>query len=166
MRRKIVLLLFIAALIIPVISSCTDSDYPGRHFHHGETAVQMNNAVAEVIREGRLKDMMPPTSVMIAGVMVPITAIAGFFVFLIIFAKLSHRRSMAMIEKGLYQPSKIRWDLITLFIGLITAFTGLGVSLTTAAYFGPQPWTILSGVIPLLIGIAFLVFYGICQKNK
>ncbi|MCP4130089.1 MAG: hypothetical protein GY754_03630 [bacterium] len=168
MKRKMICLLVLTIMLAPIVVTAADYAYPGKAIQHSESLEKINDAVAHAIKEGKLKDMMPPTIVMVFGVMVPITAIAGFFTFLIVFVKLNHRRSILMIEKGVTQPVvKRRWDLAFLFVGLILSFLGVGISLTTVSYFGPQPWTFMSGVIPLFIGIAFLLFYRLSDlKNQ
>jgi hypothetical protein len=165
MKRKIAACCMLVVLCSPLLLACQGAEYPGRSLRPGRHVEKINDAVAEAIREGKVQRMMPPASVMIAGVMVPITAIAGFFVFLVVYARLQHRKSMAMIEKGIYTPPKWRWDQITLFIGLLLMCVGVGVSLTTAGFCGPEPWTLVSGSIPFLLGIAFLLFYRFCKHE-
>ena len=160
-------LIVLTILFAPLFSACNEVVYPGKQFQQGESYEKINNAIATAIEEGKVQELMPPTIVMVVAVMVPITTIIGFFIFLVIFTRLWHRRNMAMIEKGVYKPSKWRWDLIVLFFGLLLSFVGVGVSITATSYFGPQPWTVMSGVLPLFLGIAFLLFYKFSDlKNK
>ena len=77
-------------------------------------------------------------------------------------------RVMALIEKGQFErkPFNIKWELFFLFIGLILTLVGIAVSIFMISLHGLHSWTITGGVIPLFIGIAFLIFYKLYSDLK
>jgi hypothetical protein len=178
--------LLLAATII--ITGCVPKEKRGKFpFHHESNEImqiiteklkdgtlkdtlppELEKAVIERIKTGKVQDFLPPTSVMVAGIMIPIISIIAFFALLVFLARLYHIRTLARIEKGDLErrPIKFRWELIVLFLGLILAFLGPAISIYTISLFELQSWTITSGIIPLFIGIALLVFYKIYGKLK
>ena len=128
----------------------------------------MEKAIAERIKTVKLSDFTPHPSVMIAALMIPIVSVIAFFAFLIVLLKLYHMRVMAMIEKGNYErrPLNIKWELVFLFIGLVLSFVGPGISIYMVSAFGLASRTITAGIVPLFIGIAFLVFYKLYYDIK
>jgi hypothetical protein len=163
LRFCMIILLFVIAASIAI--SCVPEDFTKNELLDTVKNSDLDNAIAERIREHGVKDLFPPTIVMVIGVFVPISAIIGFSLVLCIFISLYHKKVMAMIEKGNYTQKPIRWDLICLLLGIILVFVGPGISLTTSAFFGMRLWTIASGLIPLLVGIALLIFYRLLKKQ-
>lgn len=129
---------------------------------------EVTSALTEVIRTGNINRFLPPTSVILFGILIPILTVVGFFAFLIIFIKLYHMRSMALIDKGQYErkPLNIKWELFFLFIGLILAFVGPAISIYMVSLYGLQSWTIFAGIVPLFLGLAFLIFYKVYINMK
>jgi hypothetical protein len=129
---------------------------------------ELEKAVIERIKTGKLQDFLPPTSIIVVGMMIPIICILAFFTLLIIFIRLYHLRALARIEKGDLErrPMNIRWELFILFFGLLLTFLGPAISIYTVCLFELQSWTITSGIIPLFIGLALLVFYKMYDKMK
>ncbi len=129
---------------------------------------ELEKAVIERIKTGNVQDLLPPTGVMIAGIMIPIISVLAFFALLIALVRLYHIRAMARIEKGNYEPKplNIRWELFILFFGLVLTFLGPAISIYMISLFELESWTITSGIIPLFIGIALLVFYKMYGRIK
>jgi len=85
-----------------------------------------------------------------------------------------HKKDIALIEKGLYQPKQPSdhpsWGL--LLTGSI--ITGMGVALIISDFvfqigktFGiPSAWFGLGGLILFFIGIALIVVYSITREKK
>ena len=77
-----------------------------------------------------------------------------------------HKKNMALIEKGLYQPrpplgptgrAVLMWGLILTCVGIALAISSIwivGEGLT------------LAGILAASIGIAFLIFYTITRVKK
>jgi uncharacterized membrane protein YdbT with pleckstrin-like domain len=130
---------------------------------------ELTDALSEIIKSGNIRRFLPPTGVIISALLIPIFAVIGLFAFLVIFARLYHMRAMAMIEKGVYErrPKRnIRWELFFLFAGLILVFLGPAISIYMISLYGFQSWTFTAGIIPLFIGFAVLVFYKQYLKIK
>jgi len=77
-----------------------------------------------------------------------------------------HKKDIALIEKGLYQPKQPGppgWGL--LLSGSIV--TGIGIALTVSAFvFQIGKATGILGLILLFIGIALIVVYSITREKK
>jgi small-conductance mechanosensitive channel len=165
LRLAAVICLFSLFTLIAI--SCVPEDFTKNELLDTVKNSDLDSAIAERVREHGIKDLFPPTIVMVIGVFIPIIAITGIFLVLVIFIGLYYKKVMAMIEKGTYSPKPIhvRWDLICLLLGIILVFVGPGISVTASAFFGMRLWTIASGLIPLLVGIAFLIFYKFLKKQ-
>ena len=119
------------------------------------------------------EDYMPTTFEMFLLWLLPVGALVGITLLIIILTKRRHQRMLAMIEKGiapgtsdsvLSKLPSFRWDVFVLLTGLILSFGGLGFSIFSMGQQGVQKW--YTGVIPLLLGVAFLIFYFIYYKPK
>jgi len=80
-----------------------------------------------------------------------------------------HKKDMALIEKGLYQPKQAKplgppgWGF--LLAGSIV--TGIGIALVISAFvFQIGKATGIPGLIFLFIGIALIVVYSVAKKEK
>ncbi|MBN1799417.1 MAG: hypothetical protein JW822_12635 [Spirochaetales bacterium] len=155
------------SIFILIAFSCVPEDFTENELLDTVKNSEIDNAIAERVREHGIQDLFPPTIVMVFGIFIPISAIIGFFLVLGIFISLYHKKAMAMIEKGTYSPKpiNIRWDLICLLLGIVLVFVGPGISVTVSAFFGMRLWTITSGLILLLAGIALLIFYKLLSKK-
>jgi cell division protein FtsB len=118
-------------------------------------------------------DYMPTAFEIFLLWLIPASALAGITVLIVVLSKRRHERMLAMIEKGIvpgtseksqYKIAPFRWDVFTLFTGLILSLGGLGFSIFKIGEEGFQKW--YSGVIPLLLGIAFLIFHFVYFKSK
>jgi hypothetical protein len=118
-------------------------------------------------------DYMPTTFELFLLWLLPAFALIGIILLIVILSKRRHERMLAMIEKGIvpgtssdsqHKIAQFRWDVFTLFTGLILGLGGLGLSIFNMGQQGFQKW--YTGVIPLLMGVAFLAFYFIYYKPK
>ncbi len=118
-----------------------------------------------------ISDLMPTTFDLILLWLLPVMLIIGIIFLIVILNRRRHQRIMAMIEKGVYkegelakyQPKPYNWKLITSLIGLVLLLGGVGLSLFMIGESGIEQWYV--GTIPLLIGVAFLIFNRIYYKN-
>lgn len=128
-------------------------------------------SVFDVVGIPNLDQFMPSTVERIMLWLLPVLAIAGIVVLVVVLNKRRHLRMMAMIEKGVYPTdasgrrlptARFRWDLFYLLSGLILVLGGVGLSLYMMGLQGIRMWYV--GVIPLLVGAALLIFYRIYVK--
>jgi sorbitol-specific phosphotransferase system component IIBC len=119
------------------------------------------------------EDYMPNTFDLVLLWTIPFSALIGIVILVIIITKRRNERIMAMIEKGItpdeatlkmFRPKPFRWDLFSLLMGLVLILGGLGVSLFQIGKEGIDQWYV--GIIPLLIGVAFIIAYRIFLKEK
>ena len=98
--------------------------------------------------------------------LIPIVAIVMAAV-LVFFAFLwKHRENKTRIIKGSYNPPQKRnYQAFSLLLGL--CLVGVGLVLTALfAIMDKISWSILGGLIPLVLGIALLIFYKINPDFK
>jgi hypothetical protein len=91
---------------------------------------------------------------------IPIVGIvAGAFV---IFSYLlwSHHRQMALIKSGQWKPVHFNISMFSLLTGLLLTIVGIVLTIFFALLRGLD-WALLGGIIPLALGIAFLVFFTV-----
>jgi hypothetical protein len=119
------------------------------------------------------EDYMPTTLDLVLLWSIPFSALIGIIILVIVITKRRNERIMAMIEKGItpdeatlkmFRPRPFRWDLFSLLAGLILILGGVGVSLFKIGKEGIDQWYV--GVIPLLIGVAFVIAYRIFSREK
>jgi len=119
------------------------------------------------------EDYMPSTLDLILLWSIPFSALIGIVILVLIITKRRNERIIAMIEKGItpdeatlkmFRTKSFRWDLFSLLTGLILILGGLGVSLFKIGKEGIDKWYL--GVIPILVGVAFIIFYRIYLKVK
>jgi hypothetical protein len=119
------------------------------------------------------EDYMPTTFDLILLWSIPLSALIGIIILVIVITKRRNERIIAMIEKGItpdaatlrmYRPKPFRWDLFSLMLGLVLILGGLGFSLFKIGKEGIDQWYV--GVIPLLVGVALIVFYRIYVRAK
>ncbi len=73
-----------------------------------------------------------------------------------------HRRDMALIEKGLYQPvgrsqSFLAWGLVAL---------GIGVGLFSGSFWVGMPEVEIGGLVATFVGIALLILSGVIRGTR
>lgn len=119
------------------------------------------------------EDYLPGTFEIILLWSIPIAALIGIVVLVIVITKRRNERILAMIEKGItpddatikmFRPKPFRWDMFSLLTGLVLIFAGLGVSLFKIGKEGIDQW--YHGIIPILVGVAFIIAYRIFLKDK
>lgn len=119
-----------------------------------------------------IDEVMPTTFDLFLLWLLPALIIVALLVLIVIFSKRRHQRAMAMIEKGAYQdkditkymPKPYNWRLITALTGLVLVLGGIGLSLFMIGEKGIEKWH--TGIIPLFVGVAFLIFHLVYFKNK
>ena len=89
-----------------------------------------------------------------------------FVAVLIFFALLwKHRENKLRILDGTYEPIKFNFKVFSLFTGL--CLIGVGAVLTVMfALLDGLSWTLIGGLIPLVLGIMLLIFYKINPEYK
>lgn len=96
---------------------------------------------------------------------VPIVGLVLIFV-LIFFALLWHHREVKLqIKNETYSPFEFNWKAFTFLSGLSLIAVGLVLSLMFYAMKGLS-WGLLGGLIPLALGIVFLIFYQFLKNEK
>jgi len=95
-----------------------------------------------------------------AQVIISIIPLSGIVLstILIFFAILwRHHEIKLLILKGLYTPQKFNLKVFSLLAGL--CLTGIGLVLTVLfCILSGKSWALLSGLLPLAIGIALMLF--------
>ena len=172
-NKKLFPMILLILIVLSLTASCTGLQAPQNQYNQTRSKDYLNEeevvkAIADVIKEKGIRGLMPSAPVVIAVMFVPISAIVGFFIFISIAVKQHNKKVLSMIEKGTYTPNpiKIRWDLIIIFTGVILLFLGPAISVTAAAVIEVQAWTVLSGLIPFMLGAALIVIYYIYKKIK
>lgn len=119
------------------------------------------------------EDYLPGTFEIILLWSIPIAALIGIVVLVIVITKRRNERILALIEKGItpddatikmFRPKPFRWDMFSLLTGLVLIFAGLGFALFKIGKEGIDQW--YHGIIPILVGVAFIIAYRIFLKDK
>lgn len=127
----------------------------------------------DIIGIPSVEDYMPTTFEVILLWLIPFSVIVAVVVLIMIITKRRHQRILAMIEKGIlpdaksvnhFKATQFRWDVFLLLTGLILGLGGIGLSVFMMGHKGPEQWYM--GVIPILVGVALLVFYKIFYRMK
>jgi len=127
----------------------------------------------DIIGIPSVEDYMPTTFEVILLWLIPFSVIVAVVVLIMIITKRRHQRVLAMIEKGIlpdaksvnhFKATQFRWDVFLLLTGLILGLGGIGLSVFMMGHKGPEQW--YTGVIPILVGVALLVFYQIFYRKK
>lgn len=97
--------------------------------------------------------------------LVPIVGVSLAAV-LIFFALLwRHIENKLRIQKGTYSPIKFNMETFSLFLGLILVGIGSVLSLLFIMITG-FTWGLMSGLLPLGVGISLLVYYNLTKPGK
>ena len=128
-----------------------------------ETSVDLSpktlSELAKIIEKGSL----PSEASQIILSIVPIIGVLfGSLLFLSLFY-FFQKQKMLLIEKGIYKPMNLNWNLIFIVTGFIIAFSGLVITivfLINKAY----GFELLAGGLPLGIGIAIILSYLLSNK--
>ncbi|HBG64948.1 MAG TPA: hypothetical protein DDW78_00540 [Treponema sp.] len=109
------------------------------------------------------QQLSPAAQVIIA--LIPVVSIS-FAAVLIFFVTLwQHHETKLRILKGTYSPQKFNVKAFTLLTGLCLAGIGLVLAVMFALMEGIS-WGMLSGLIPLAVGAALLIFSHSCPGDE
>ena len=100
--------------------------------------------------------------------LIPIAAIVFSLGIALLAIWTDHKKNMALIDKGLYQPKPLsRPGPAVLLPGFILTGIGAGVAIGSiwiiVDWVG---WLRMIGLVLALVGIAFIVFSGISKEKK
>lgn len=110
-----------------------------------------------------MEQACPAAQVILA--LIPIVGIT-FSALVIFFALLwKHTEIKLRISKNTYNPPVFNWKLFSLFAGLCLVGVGFSISLLFLIISGIS-FGLLGGVIPLVLGIMFLIFYKLISNGK
>ena len=110
-----------------------------------------------------LNNISPAAQVIVC--VIPIVALVLAFV-LIFFAILWHHREVKLqIKNQNYQPFEFNWMAFTFLSGLSLIAVGIVLTVMFFAMKGLS-WGLLGGLIPLSLGIVFVIFYHFLKNEK
>ncbi len=90
----------------------------------------------------------------------PIVAITLCALIIFFYILWKHHETKLQIKLGTFQPSKFNLAAFSLLTGLL--LTGIGLALTAVfAIINGFSYSLLAGLIPMMIGICFLIFFKI-----
>jgi len=96
---------------------------------------------------------------------IPIVGIVLGAVVIFFYLLWSHKERAILIERGLYERPVFNLNTFCLLTGLL--LTGVGTALTIVlAMMNGLGYEVLGGAIPLAVGVAFLVFYGLKAARR
>jgi hypothetical protein len=107
----------------------------------------------------------PSFAAQVIVTIIPIVGIVMGAVVIFFYLLWTHKERMTLIEKGLYQPRKIDLYAFCLLAGLLLLAVGLVLSVLFVAIDG-LGYSLLGGLIPLSLGVSFIVFYGLGKYGK
>jgi len=149
-----------------------EQEKPKQEEDFGDALTRRMNEGEDMFDILGISDLMPTILDLFLLWLLPAMFIIGIIFLVVILSRRRHQRIMAMIEKGVfkegelakYQPKPYNWRLLTLLFGLVLVLGGIGYSLFMIGQDGIEQWYV--GTIPLLIGVAFLIFNRIYYKTK
>ena len=100
------------------------------------------------------------TSSQAAQLVIAVIPIAGIMMggaVALLYLIYAHKQKMLMIEKGVFRKTRIDLRGFVFFSGFPLSATGLGLTLFFAIKEGMN-YGMLSGIIPLFIGISFIIY--------
>ena len=111
---------------------------------------------------------MEQTTIIAAQVIISIIPIVGIVMgSAVIFFYLlwNHRRKTLLIKAGMYERPKFDLSAFCLLSGLLLSIVGMSLTIFLIVILGGN-LALLSGIIPLSIGIGFLAYYRIKRSEK
>jgi sterol desaturase/sphingolipid hydroxylase (fatty acid hydroxylase superfamily) len=108
---------------------------------------------------------MTPVAAQVILAIVPIVGIVigGILVFFYLLWR--HREISLQVKTGNYKPSKFDLKIFSLLLGII--LTGIGSVLTLFfALISGLSYQVLGGLIPLALGVCFLIFYKVVSHTN
>jgi len=126
----------------------------------------INNAYIQIL--GNIKEFYvksPSIAAQIIVAVIPIVGIVMGSAVVFFYFYWNHKQRMLMIEKGIFQQKPFDYSFFSLFAGLV--ISSVGVGLTSFFYVKEGvDYSLLSGIMPLTIGISLLLFFVSSRKLK
>jgi hypothetical protein len=97
---------------------------------------------------------------------IPIVGIVMGSVVIFFYLLWNHRQKTLLIKAGQYKKQEIDLNPFSLLSGLLLTAVGIALTVLLSIVEGAS-YGLLGGIIPLSMGVGFLVFYIIkrCEKN-
>jgi hypothetical protein len=106
----------------------------------------------------------PSVAAQIIITIIPIVGIVLGSVVVFFYLLWNYKRNKLLIEKGIYRPSGVNLNAVSLLAGML--LTGIGVVLSVFFYaMEGKTYNLLGGLIPLTVGLCLLAFYKV-RKNS
>ncbi|NBB89980.1 MAG: hypothetical protein GVY23_02105 [Spirochaetes bacterium] len=110
-------------------------------------------------------ESVPSPAAQLMVTVIPIVGIVVAGVMVFFFLLWSHRQRMAQIERGMKPPPVIDLKRFSLLFGLLA--TAVGLVLTLVAVLAERGgYGLLGGLIPISVGVSFLVYYHIVTNER
>lgn len=110
-------------------------------------------------------DRVPSPAAQLMITVIPIVGIVVAGVVVFFFLLWNHRQRMAQIERGMTPPPLINLRSFSLLLGLLA--TAVGLALTVVSLLAERGgYGLLGGLIPLSVGVGFLVYYRIAATER
>jgi hypothetical protein len=97
--------------------------------------------------------------------LIPIVGIVMGSVVVFFYLLWNHRRRTLLIKTGRYDRPDFDLQSFCLLAGLLLTCVGLSLTVFLGLIQGTD-YGLLGGIIPLSVGIGFLVYYGIRRADK
>lgn len=94
---------------------------------------------------------------------IPIVGIVMGSVLVLLYLIFSHKQKMLMLEKGISKKLSVDLLAVSLFAGFSMTGVGLGLTIFFALKDGIS-YGILSGLVPLFLGIGIISFFIVWKK--
>jgi hypothetical protein len=107
----------------------------------------------------------PSAAVQVVISVIPIVGIVMGSVVIFLYLIFNHKQKILMIEKGISRKSGIDLILLSFFSGMALTGVGFGLTLFFILKDGIS-YGMLSGLIPLSLGISFIIFFAISSRIK
>ena len=109
--------------------------------------------------------VVSPAAQLIIAAIIPIVGIVIGGVLIFFYLLWRHREISLQIKLGSYRPTQFNLKLFSLLTGLLLTGIGLVLTLLLGIIQGFS-YPLLGGLLPLIIGISFLVFFKFCPANS
>jgi hypothetical protein len=110
-------------------------------------------------------DQVKSTAAQIIIAIIPIVGIVMGAAVVFFYLLWHHRRTVLLIKAGQYTRPEFDLLSFSLLAGLLLVCVGITITVFLATFRGPDP-TLLGGIVPLALGAALLVFYGIKRRDR
>lgn len=95
----------------------------------------------------------------------PIVAIVALTILLFFFLLWRHRETMCLIKMNNYKEHIFNYKVFSLLAGIILSAVGLVLTIVFL-FASKNMYSLLGGLIPLVLGIGLLIFYTIIKNKK